>query len=95
MIDLTVLKGERLRRPFEISSIFPNDIIVVTSASWVLVDTKTKETVQHGSCEIDGQKLWVLCPFVQTGDYILRCTAECPPEILKCEALIRVKQEVG
>ena len=90
MIDLTVNKGEVLRRCFHVCSPNRNDLLVITSAAWQLIDAATGETVEHGTCEIVGNKLYVLTPFTAAGEFILRCVAEIPPEVKICNARVRV-----
>ena len=85
-----VRKGEVLRRRFDIIPADANDIIVVNSARWQLINATTRAVVEEGVCEQDNLHLWCLIPFVAAGGYELKCTVVIPPETIIQSAHIKV-----
>lgn len=83
--------GEDKYVEWRVTSCRSGDTVVITGATYELVQDTTNEAVDTGSCVIDGTVIKALiCP-PDTGTYRLTVTVTVPPEIIKAAAYIRVR----
>lgn len=67
-----------------------NEIAVVNSALYELINCKDEKTVDGGNCEIESNKLKILLDLVESGTYKLIVTARIGVEIIKSNTIVKV-----
>lgn len=87
-MNFSFIIGEKKYIQFEIRSMIQQKV-VITEATWILLDTKGKE-VLTGNCEIEDNILRLLLEPDAIGEYILEVTYSIPPEIRKVRCEINV-----
>ena len=90
----TLIYGEERYVDFLVCSRDPNESVVVTDASYQLIDHRTGKTESEGACLIKDRCLRVLLRPNFKGIYHLIITAVVPPETIKGVMDVVVKEAV-
>lgn len=81
MNSIRFMQGEQRYIEFEIRPRRANDTIVITAASWELLQNDL--TVETGSCEVHGRFIRALISPTGRGVYQLEVAVTVPPEVRK------------
>ena len=80
-MNLSFYAGEEKYVTATLSSIDPDEIVVITEAGFELTDCKGT-MVSTGVCEIRGQEISVLLPIERPGSYTLKLTVKVGKETI-------------
>lgn len=89
MENLTFEKGEVRKFEYSVRTTPVNDSIVVTAASWKLIDSNG-DMVNNGDCDVSGTIISMLITLQSAGFFTLEVTAMIPPETIIDRILLKV-----
>ncbi len=88
MNSIRFMQGEQRYLEFEIIPRRQNDAVVITAASWELLQNGT--AVDGGACEVDGRAIRALIAPAGPGVYQLELAVTVPPETRKERLMLYV-----
>ena len=86
---ITFFEGEERVIASEVGNIGPNEVVVISNATWTLTNRQTGEVEKSGSCEVDGVGMKCFFGMDFTGRFDLEITAQVGRETIKQRALVK------
>lgn len=90
MDTIKFFKGEKRLVDLKVIPTDPNEIAVIKSAKYELIDSETEKVIEHGQCESDTDNLTVLLRCEKSGSYVLKFKIEVGRETYIDKVKVRV-----